>query len=678
MACRLGTRKRCIFAGFALALAALLAIIALRSAPDSIRASGGSNSIVAADGSANSGDQPSLQLDWAGNPVVTYNTEYLTLVFLKVLHCGNPTCTGGNSITAPDPAQNVGFGSLQLDAVGYPVISYLGDLGQPNPTLEIMHCNDPDCSGQDESIVEPIQAETPLAMSPVRLDAVGNPVLAYRNGAGTVKLLHCGDANCSAGNSIEATTSGSSGQLGLELDSAGLPVILYNPYQDLILVRCADANCSSFTTSPSIALSSGGFAFTLASGDIPVVTYPKTNGAGLAILRCGNQDCSASNVTNVVYPQQAIPNSMALGATENPVLAFTDSNSNLLKVVRCGDATCGSGNTLTEPDAGTATQFGSLALDLVDDPVVAYKATDNLDLRVLHCVTDYCGAKGATPTPLPTATPTPSPTPCPAPCLLVSIGADRDGGTDDCDTSGGSTTCDVALNTEFTVNAYLNNTDSIGPYDALQVLLQYSGVQFTPAGKQNPKVVWPDCALIGSAPGNGFFAAGCAVGIGSAGSTYHGLVVKATFNCTADGSVTMVHSLSDTSIYDHQGDAHAESGPNETLTINCVPPAPYPTDTDGDGCPDMNEAGPSPYSGGQRSFLNSFDYFNPTHDGLNRVDDVLAVRDQYYTDSGDPGYTQDTDRALIGPSLWNLGPPDGKQRIDDVLNALHQYFHDCS
>jgi hypothetical protein len=74
---------------------------------------------------------------------------------------------------------------------------------------------------------------------------------------------------------------------------------------------------------------------------------------------------------------------------------------------------------------------------------------------------------------------------------------------------------------------------------------------------------------------------------------------------------------------------------------------------------------------------NSWDYFNPTADGENRMDDVMAVLTQYFVDQGQPGYTPTTDRTLLGPNAWNLGPPNGQQRVDDVVNALNQYFHDC-
>jgi hypothetical protein len=105
---------------------------------------------------------------------------------------------------------------------------------------------------------------------------------------------------------------------------------------------------------------------------------------------------------------------------------------------------------------------------------------------------------------------------------------------------------------------------------------------------------------------------------------------------------------------------------------------PLVADTDGDGCSDGREVGPTRQAGGQRNPLDPWDYFNPTHNGKNRIDDVLLVVHQFFQDSGNPGYNPDTDRTLVGPNAWNTGPPDEQQRVDDVLNMMHQFHHDCA
>jgi hypothetical protein len=118
-----------------------------------------------------------------------------------------------------------------------------------------------------------------------------------------------------------------------------------------------------------------------------------------------------------------------------------------------------------------------------------------------------------------------------------------------------------------------------------------------------------------------------------------------------------------------------------------VEPLDLTHDEDADGCPDYKELGPSETAGGLRDPFNPWDYFNPTHDGLNGVPDVLMVVQQYFHDDSDltpglppyaPGYNVDTDRTGLGPNVWNLGPPNGKVRVDDILAQLKQYFHNCA
>jgi hypothetical protein len=108
----------------------------------------------------------------------------------------------------------------------------------------------------------------------------------------------------------------------------------------------------------------------------------------------------------------------------------------------------------------------------------------------------------------------------------------------------------------------------------------------------------------------------------------------------------------------------------------------YLADSDGDGCTNARERGWDATLGGRRDPTNPWDYFNPTNDGKNRVDDILMVVNQYFVDHPDPEYTYATDRTLIAENVaagtpWQLGEPNGQQRVDDILAAVESYFHDC-
>jgi len=148
-----------------------------------------------------------------------------------------------------------------------------------------------------------------------------------------------------------------------------------------------------------------------------------------------------------------------------------------------------------------------------------------------------------------------------------------------------------------------------------------------------------------------------------------------------EGSITATPTSTSTALPEKTPDADTDG---DTIAND------VDTDDDNDACPDVAEvqtAAGSQLSGGLRNPHDGNDYFNPSLDGLNRIDDVLLVVQAYFDDDDDgnpglppyePGYDPGKDRTYVGPLAWNLGPPNGLQRVDDVLNALKQYFHDCS
>jgi hypothetical protein len=271
---------------------------------------------------------------------------------LRVLHCNDPNCVGGDeSVTTVDSGDDVGMhSSLVLDAAGNPVVAYL-DL--TNKDLKILHCNDPDCTGGDESITSPDTTGATGHSPELLLDNAGNPVVAYLNFAGLgLALLHCNDPNCAGGDESLEGLDVAVGTYGvsLRLDSAGYPVIAYQfvSTSDLRVIHCNDADCSGGDESITTPVTAGQVGYwasmALDSNGYPVVSYFDDDEADLQLLRCNDANCAGGDETVVKPDTQGyvgIGGVLQLDSNDNAVVAYSgyDENASIL-VVRCSTSSC--------------------------------------------------------------------------------------------------------------------------------------------------------------------------------------------------------------------------------------------------------------------------------------------------------------------------------------------------
>ena len=398
----------------------------------------GTNSIASPDTDGFVGLYTSLALDGSGNPVVSYYDA--TNGDLRVLHCGNPNCTSGNNITSPDTDGNVGrYTSLALDGSGNPVVSYWD---RTNFDLKLLHCGNADCSsGNTIATPDTAAADSPTSLA---LDGSGNPIVSYHAasiGSDDLNVLQCGNAACDSGNTV--IFSDMSGDVGhdssLALDGSGNVVVSYRDAnnRDLKLLHCDNATCSSSTlTSADTNGIVGVTSLALDSSDNPVVSYFDQTNFTLNVLHCDDPACDPAGNSIAMPDTDGIVGlyaSLALDGAGNPVVSYWDSDNGDLKVLHCGNANCTSGNSITSPDTdGIVGFYTSLALDALGNPVISYFDSSNGDLKVLHCGNANCEAAPPKPTP----TPTPTATPCPdfdgdTICDGADLDDDNDGCTDE-------------------------------------------------------------------------------------------------------------------------------------------------------------------------------------------------------------------------------------------------------
>ena len=362
---------------------------------------GRADTFTTPDTSGSSGQDPSIVLDAAGNPVISYYDS--TNQTLRILRCGDPTCpTGSPGITSPDAETMVGtYSSLALDAAGNPVVSYRRRRGDAR--LKILHCNDPGCAPGGDSITEPTGIPGAGRFTSLALDDLGNPVVSTVNQfSNSLQLLHCNDPNCAGGDDFSVSLGPAASQdTSLVLDAVGNPVISYqDPTNlDLKILHCDDPLCAgseTATTPDDSAADVGKYSsLELDSSGNPVVAYWDATALDLLVLHCDDPLCAGTETPT--RPDTAgdvgIQTSLVLDAVGNPVISYSTSGGfGNLRVLHCDDPLCAGSETPTRPHkVGVVGYDSSLALDAAGNPVIAYEDLDNPNSpRVLHCDDPAC------------------------------------------------------------------------------------------------------------------------------------------------------------------------------------------------------------------------------------------------------------------------------------------------
>ena len=188
----------------------------------------------------------------------------------------------------------------------------------------------------------------------------GIPVISHHdNTAGTLKVVRCGNAACSAGNTV-TTVDDVVNEVGqftsIAIGTDGLPVISYRDVTagTLKVAKCGNAACSAGTTITTVddpANNVGGWtSIDIGTDGLPVISYQDFTAGTLKVAHCGNAACSAGNTINTVDdPANAVGynTSIAIGTDGFPVISHYDLTAGALKVVRCGSGDCSAGNTIS-------------------------------------------------------------------------------------------------------------------------------------------------------------------------------------------------------------------------------------------------------------------------------------------------------------------------------------------
>lgn len=340
------------------------------------------------------GQYTSITIGTDGLPIVAHYD--VSNGDLKVSKCGNTSCSSGNTIAIVDSAGNVGqAASIAIGSDGLPIVSYYD---VTNSDLKVLKCGNADCSsGNSITSIDPLIGSGFYASIAIGTD--GYPIIAYNDSTNqNLKIAKCLNLFCT---NTTVSTLDSTGDVGafisIAIGTDGLPVISHYDItnSDLKVAKCSNTNCSAATSTTVDSTGNVGqyTSISIGADTLPIISYYDSAGR-LKTLKCGVADCTSGNLAITVdnAGNVGMHTSITVGMDGLPLISYYDVNNGNLKVAKCGNPACSSGNVITTVDnsAGVVGQYSSITIGADGLPIVSYYDNNNTDLKVAKCANQFC------------------------------------------------------------------------------------------------------------------------------------------------------------------------------------------------------------------------------------------------------------------------------------------------
>lgn len=282
-----------------------------------------------------------------GLPIIGLSVSFSGL---RAIKCSNANCT--LATTTVVDASNLGNGdhALIVPADGNPIFAIFDG---NNGDLKVARCANAACTGIASVAVA--DAAGFVGRAPGIALIGGLPQIAYNADSLNVKLLRCGNLDCTIGNAFVTLNGENASALAMIEGRDGNALIAYNAdtttQDSLRMIRCLDATCatSSVSTIDKHATGNGvGAGVQMRSGadGLPVMSYFDITLGAIKLARCARSDCAATSLTTVHAPAAnpitvGASTALAINANGVPMTAYALSGvtPNLI-VNSCNTRSC--------------------------------------------------------------------------------------------------------------------------------------------------------------------------------------------------------------------------------------------------------------------------------------------------------------------------------------------------
>jgi Collagen triple helix repeat (20 copies) len=238
------------------------------------------------------------------------------------------------------------------------------------------------------------------AFSSVISGSDGLPLVAvFDSGNNDLKAVHCADATCSSATSTVLDSAGNVGRYpSVTVGADGLGLISYLDFTNgnLKVAHCTNLACSTFTTATvdsSGEVGDSQTSITVGTDGLGLVSYYDGTGGDLDLAHCSNVACSSATTTAVDATNDVgRSSSLAIGADGLGLVSYLDSTNTRLRVAHCSNVACSAATTATA-DNGPSVGFDtSLTVGADGLGLVSYYDNSNGDLKAAHCSNVTCSA----------------------------------------------------------------------------------------------------------------------------------------------------------------------------------------------------------------------------------------------------------------------------------------------